>query len=123
MSVHVKAAVPIIPAVDVAASLAWWIDVCGFTESFRHGSPATYAGVHRDGASLHLAAITDGQVARIVGEQTMLRILVDDAKAMYEEYLGRGGAVHPNGGLTIKPWGSTEFATIDPAGVCVYFAS
>jgi hypothetical protein len=29
--------------------------------------------------------------------------------------------VHPNGPLQTKPWGTKEFAAIDPNGVCVTF--
>jgi hypothetical protein len=29
--------------------------------------------------------------------------------------------VHPNGALQAKPWGTKEFAAIDPNGVCVTF--
>lgn len=122
MSASVKAAVPILPAADVAASLAWWTSVCGFAESFRYGTPPNYAGISRDGASIHLARVSDPAVAKIVGEQTMLRIVVDDVTAFFAEYQERGGKVHPNGTLARKPWGTLEFAAIDPNGVCVSFA-
>ena len=121
MSASVLRAIPVLPAADVKASLAWWVGVCGFTESFRHGTPPMYAGIRLGDADIHLAAITDPAVARAVGDQTMLRILVADVDAMHRDYLERGGRVHPNGGLQRKPWGSYEFATIDPSGVCVTF--
>jgi uncharacterized glyoxalase superfamily protein PhnB len=121
MSASVKAAVPILPASDVAASLAWWTKVCGFTEIFCHGDPPGYAGIARDGAALHIAQVSDAEVAKMVGEQTMVRIVVDDVAAFYAEYQERGGFVHPNGGLQKKPWGTVEFAAIDPGGVCVTF--
>jgi uncharacterized glyoxalase superfamily protein PhnB len=122
MSALVKAAVPILPAGDVSASLAWWTKVCGFTEMFSHGDPPGYAGIARDGASLHIARVSDAEVAKMVGEQTMVRIAVDDVAAFFAEYRERGGLVHPNGGLQKKPWGTTEFAAIDPGGVCVTFS-
>jgi uncharacterized glyoxalase superfamily protein PhnB len=121
MSASVRAAVPILPAVDVATSLAWWTDVCGFTESFRDNTPPNYAGISRDGASIHIASITDKTVGKAVGEQTMVRIVVDDVTLFFEEYKQRGGKVHPNGGLARKPWGTLEFAAHDPNGVCVTF--
>ena len=31
------------------------------------------------------------------------------------------GVIHPNGYLTTKPWGTQEFAILDPAGVCMTF--
>jgi uncharacterized glyoxalase superfamily protein PhnB len=121
MSASVKAAVPILPATDVAASLAWWTGVCGFTESFRDSTPPNYAGITRDGASIHLARVTDPVVAKTVGDQTMVRIVVDDVTSFFAEYQQRGGKVHPNGGLARKPWGTLEFAAHDPNGVCVTF--
>jgi uncharacterized glyoxalase superfamily protein PhnB len=121
MSATVRFAVPILPAADTAASLAWWTQICGFTETFRDSTPPSYAGISRDGAHLHIASITETDVARMVGDQTMVRVMVDDVEAMYAEYKERGGEVHPNGGLQKKPWGTTEFAAIDPNGVCVTF--
>lgn len=114
-------AVPVLPAEDVAASLAWWTSVCGFTETFRNATPPTYAGLQREGADLHLAVLTDSIGARTVGDQTMLRFTVDDLDAFYAEYQQRGGIVHPNGRVQVKPWGTREFSAIDPNGVCVTF--
>ena len=65
--------------------------------------------------------MSDRELARTVGDQTMVRIVVDDIEAMYAEYQQRGGKVHPNGSLQTKPWGTTEFAAKDPNGVCVTF--
>jgi predicted enzyme related to lactoylglutathione lyase len=121
MSASVKMAVPILPAADVATSLAWWTSVCGFKETFRDNTPPNYAGIERDGASVHLACVSDPVMARTVGDQTMLRIVVDDVTVFFAEYQERGGKVHPNGKLSKKPWGTLEFASIDPNGVCVTF--
>ncbi len=114
-------AIPVVPAADVEASLQWWTAVCGFTEIFRDTTPPRYAGIRRDGADIHLAAITDTRVAREVGDQTMLRFSVDDIDALYAEYQQRGGTIHPNGRLATKPWGTYEFSAIDPNGVCITF--
>ena len=121
MSATVRSAVPILPAADTAASLEWWTQVCGFTETFRDNTPPTYAGISREGTHLHIAGMSDRELARTVGDQTMVRIVVDDVEAMYAEYQQRGGKVHPNGSLQTKPWGTTEFAAKDPNGVCVTF--
>ncbi len=51
----------------------------------------------------------------------MVRLLVDDIDTLYTDYQQRGGTVHPNGALQTKPWGTREFAAIDPNGVCVAF--
>ncbi len=114
-------AIPVLPASDVAESLKWWVEICGFTETFRDTTPPLYAGIRRDEAFLHLAAITDKEVARKVGDQVMVRIQVKGVEGVYAEYQRRGGTIHPNGKLQKKPWGTYEFASIDPNGVCVTF--
>jgi uncharacterized glyoxalase superfamily protein PhnB len=121
MSENVKSAVPILPAADTSQSLEWWTNVCGFVETFRDNTPPNYAGISRGGASLHIAGISDPRLAKTVGDQTMVRIVVEDVEGMYAEYQQRGGKVHPNGPLQTKPWGTREFAAIDPNGVCVTF--
>jgi catechol 2,3-dioxygenase-like lactoylglutathione lyase family enzyme len=122
MSVNVTAIVPLLPAREVAASLAWLTGICGFTERFRQGDPVSYAGLERGAAGLHLGLIPDAELASTIAGQTVTRIMVDDADAMLAEFLARSGAVHPNGALADKPWGTREFATIDPAGVLVWFS-
>ena len=65
--------------------------------------------------------MTDKILARKIGDQTMVRIVVTSIETLYAEYQERGGKVHPNGSLQTKPWGTKEFAAIDPNGVCVTF--
>jgi len=61
------------------------------------------------------------ELARKIGDQTMVRIAVQGIESIYAEYQKRGGKVHPNGPLQTKPWGTKEFGPIDPNGVCVTF--
>ena len=101
--------------------LNWWTEICGFKETFRDATPPNYAGINRGEAYLHIAGMSDKELARKVGDQTMVRIAVQGIESMYAEYLKRGGKVHPNGPLQTKPWGTKEFGAIDPNGVCVTF--
>ena len=117
----IKGAIPILPAADTTESLSWWTDICGFKETFRDATPPRYAGIHRGEAHLHIAGMDDKALARTVGDQTMVRIRVNDVEAMYAEFQRHGGKVHPNGPLQTKPWGTKEFGAIDPNGVCVTF--
>jgi uncharacterized glyoxalase superfamily protein PhnB len=117
----IKYAIPVLPAANTAESLNWWTNVCGFEETFRDATPPAYAGIKRGTAYLHIAAMEDKKLARQVGEQAMVRLAVSGIEAMYAEYQKRGGKVHPNGPLETKPWGTKEFAAIDPNGVCVTF--
>jgi uncharacterized glyoxalase superfamily protein PhnB len=114
-------AIPVLPAGDTTESLAWWTTVCGFEEVFRDATPPTYAGIKRGDAHLHIAGISEKELARRVGDQTMVRLVVSDIESLYREYQERGGNVHPNGSLQTKPWGTKEFGAIDPNGVCVTF--
>jgi predicted enzyme related to lactoylglutathione lyase len=121
MDATIKQAIPILPAADTTESLKWWTEICGFTEVFRDATPPNYAGIQRDGAQLHIAGMDDKALSRKVAEQTMVRFAVTGIEDLYAEYQKRGGKVHPNGGLQRKPWGTKEFAAIDPNGVCVTF--
>lgn len=38
----------------------------------------------------------------------------DDIDRLYESYLKRAVAIHPNAPLQTKPWGQREFALLDP---------
>ncbi len=121
MNTTMSAAVPVLPAADAIRSLAWWTEVCGFTEVFRDATPPRYAGLVCGGARLHVAQMSDVVLAATVGAQTMVRIQVEDLDSFFAEFQRRGGVVHPNGGLETKPWGTREFSAIDPNGVCVAF--
>jgi predicted enzyme related to lactoylglutathione lyase len=116
-----QGSIPVLPAADVAESLKWWTEICGFTETFRDSTPPNYAGIERGAARAHLGGISDKELARTVGDQTMVRFVLNGIEALYAEYQRRGGKVHPNGPLQTKPWGTKEFAAIDPNGVCVTF--
>lgn len=112
----IKSAIPVLPAADATESLHWWTKNCGFEETFRDATPPSYAGIRRDDAHLHISAITDKKLARVIGDQTMVRLGVKGIEALYIEYQKRGGIVHPNGALQTKPWGTKEFGAIDPNG-------
>jgi hypothetical protein len=114
-------AIPVLPAADVTESLRWWVETCGFRETFRDKTPPDYAGIERGEARLHIAGMSDPSLARSVGDQTMVRLRLTGIAEFYGEFKRRGGEVHPNGELATKPWGSREFAATDPNGVCVTF--
>jgi uncharacterized glyoxalase superfamily protein PhnB len=121
MEPKIKGAIPVLPAADAAESLKWWIEICGFKETFRDATPPKYAGINRGEAYLHIAEMADKALARKVGDQTMVRLAVEGIEMLFAEFQQRGGNVHPSGRLQSKPWGTKEFGTIDPNGVCVTF--
>ena len=108
---------PILPAADVRAAADFYTQKLGFRETFSHGEPISYAGVERDGLEIHLCQMGD---ATAIAAQTMLRFQVSSIEALYEE-MQNGGALHPNGALSVKPWGTREFTILDLDGVCITF--
>jgi uncharacterized glyoxalase superfamily protein PhnB len=119
MVARLEQSIPILPAGDVEASAAFYRDKLGFAETFRDGTPASYMGLKRDNAFLHLASVP-AALAKTIGEQTMCRFQATDIDALYAEFK-QHDIIHPNGPLQAKPWGLREFAVIDPAGVCLTF--
>lgn len=99
---------------DVGGAVAFY-EKLGFNVSYRDGD--SMAIIRRDGAEFMLTDFNDKHVA----DNTALRIQVTDIDALYAEYQGVEGAIHPNGALQDKPWGTREFAILDPAGVCITF--
>lgn len=110
-----EAATPIIPAgEDLDKALAFY-EQLGFTRIWREGE---MAGVRRDAVEIVLFRREDKHLA----EWTSFRIRVSDVAALYEEFQAKGEPfIHSNGKLETKPWGSTEFAIVDIAGVCLTF--
>ena len=108
---------PLIPAGrDVEATLAFYVQQLGFTTRYTQGKPTEMAIVTRDAVEIFLCRNDDQYVA----EQTSFRIHVQHVEHLYTEYQAQG-VIHPNGQLATKPWGTQEFAILDPAGVCITF--
>jgi hypothetical protein len=51
-------------------------------------------------------------------ESSGIRIEVEDIHAMFE-HCKAANCLHPNAPLETKPWGLTEFGTLDPSGLIV----
>ena len=117
MESQILKAIPVLPSSDVESSVDFYVRKLGFSAAFSHGEPVSYAGVSRDGAMVHLCQMDD---AKAIGAQTMLRFAVQSVTALYDE-LKDSGALHPNGALQTKPWGTREFTVLDLDGVCVTF--
>ena len=106
--------VPIIPARDVPASVAWYRDQLGYAV---HRSQADYGIVARDRSWIHLYGPSGIAPER---SDTMIRIGVDGIDELYAGCVARD-IVHPNGPLGLRPWGLREFAVLDLDGNLVTF--
>jgi len=81
----ITGAIPVLPAADTTESLNWRTEICGFKETFRDATPPNYTGINRGEAYLHIAGMRDKELARKVGDQTMVRIAVQGIEAMDAE--------------------------------------
>jgi len=108
---------PITPAgADINVSIAFY-ETLGFSVRYRDESGQAVI-VARDGAEMWLQQSTDTHWA----SQTAYHIRTKNVPAFYEEcQAANPKAIHPNGQLAQKPWGTTEFSILDPAGVCITF--
>jgi catechol 2,3-dioxygenase-like lactoylglutathione lyase family enzyme len=106
-------ACPILPAADVAATLAWYRDKLGFTIGGDHGD---YGIVHRDGVELHFWKCADRDLA----EQSAAYLRVADAAAVRSTMLeaAAGGRISK---VEDKPWHMREFHVVDPNGNLLRF--
>ena len=96
--------------------LAFFVDALGFEVVHRD---AVMAVVSRDGAKAYL--VENAEWAAI--DRPELGIDTDDVDAIYAELSARTPQLlHPNSStVQCKPWGSREFAMLDPSTVCVNF--
>ena len=97
---------PELPAVNLAASLAYYRDQLGF-EIKTILPDRSYAIVERDGLALHL--FTDD-----AGKAAGLHLFTDDIEPLHDELRDRGARIIQT--IERKPWGNRDFRIVDPAG-------
>jgi len=113
-TIEFDSAIPVLPALDVEASVAFYQQKLGFALAFRYPD---YAGVQRGSVQIHLWRCEDPEIPKM----TSCRINLRGVESLYEEIRSQG-AVHPNGPLADKPWGFREFTALDLCGNAIVFA-
>ena len=116
--VKLESATPVFVVRDLAKSLAHWRDVLGFAVAFEYGRPTFYAGVMRNGISVHLHAAE--KAPRAPG-QGCVYLFVDRVDALYEQVVGKGGRVESP--PADQAYGLRDFVALDPDGNRIVFAS
>jgi catechol 2,3-dioxygenase-like lactoylglutathione lyase family enzyme len=126
---RMTAAIPALPARDVAKSVGFYRDRLGFVVLHHDGG---FAVLGRDDAVLHLWEASDeswreradwsrpvcsGAESFIAGTASC-RI---ETEGVAELYPSCEGIVHPNAALSDTDFGTTEFAVLDPDGNLVSF--
>ncbi|HUC43633.1 MAG TPA: VOC family protein [Candidatus Sulfotelmatobacter sp.] len=114
MNASLLLGIPVLPALDLEATLAFYEANLGFR---RHIESEDYAGVERDGIQIHFRLCADPSLPK--GSSCRINVSgVDHFYARCEP----AGVVPPGGGLEAKPWGFREFSVVDPSGNQVVFA-
>jgi uncharacterized glyoxalase superfamily protein PhnB len=108
--------IPVLPARNVTEAVRFYVDRLGFELRFTDRDENTeYAGVRRGGIVLHLQTQLEKDFQAGTAGQCMLRLVVDDPDALFEEYRDKGVF---NGWtkLADTPWKTREFAFFDSNG-------
>jgi catechol 2,3-dioxygenase-like lactoylglutathione lyase family enzyme len=114
MPVRIKAAIPVLFVADVTKSAAFFRDKLGFATDFLHGEPPFYAGVSRDGATLHLRFVHEPVISRELREEESLLaafIVVANATGLFDEYTTKGASFREP--LHQEAWGGPTFTVVD----------
>jgi catechol 2,3-dioxygenase-like lactoylglutathione lyase family enzyme len=114
MTATFGAVTPLVPVRDVDAAIAFYRDRLGFAEEWHHGDAD---GLRRDAAEIVLTRCP-GPAA--IFEWTSFRIAVTGIAVLHDACRA-AEIVHPNGALQDRPWGTSEFAVLDPDGICITF--
>ena len=114
MPATLLSAIPVLPTLDLAESLAFYRERLGFVVTFHYDD---YAGLQRDGVQVHLWLCQDPELPK----DTSCRFQVSGIDELYQAYHAQG-VIHPNGALETKPWGFREFTALDGDGNGLVFA-
>lgn len=107
-------AIPILPADDLRAARAFYVDGLGFTVRFEATDDGITGllGLARGSIWLTIDAPMDGH-----GRKACVSLQVDDADRYYDEWRQR---VEITDVPRDQPWGSRTFSVHDPAGNTIF---
>ncbi len=111
----IERVIPILNVRDVAASLAYYVDVLGFEEPWHWGHPPTFGGVRSGDHEIQFCL--DGQGS----PGTWMAVWVDDVDALHERLRTRDVDVRQ--APTTFPWGVRELNVADPDGHRIRFST
>jgi catechol 2,3-dioxygenase-like lactoylglutathione lyase family enzyme len=108
------AATPVLASLDIERSAEFFSSKLGFTKI--HVAQGEYGMVSNGSIEIHFWACKDRHIA----EATGCRVQVQGIESLYSQCASHA-IVHPNAPLASKPWGTKEFAILDPDGNLVTF--
>ena len=103
-------ACPKLPMRDKQATKHYYIHQLGFEDIGTTDYP-DYLMVSYQEVELHFFLYKELNPLENYGQ---VYIRVNNIKEHYMHWQRKGVAIHPNGELTLKPWGVTEFSFLDP---------
>ena len=110
---ELNAVIPVLPARDVSEAVQFYVEQLGFELLFQHPDDRPqHAGIRRDAAELHLQFQFEKDFEAGTAGQAMLRLVVDDPDALFDEYKDKG-IFHEGTQLRDTSWGTREFAFWD----------
>ena len=101
---------PKLPMRDKTATRNYYINQLGFQE-FGSADFAGYLMVAKDNIQIHFFEFKELDPKENYGQ---VYIRTDAIEELYQDLLNKKVAIHPNGQLTVKPWGQKEFSLLDP---------
>ena len=106
----IQSIVPKLPMRNKAITKAYYLEQLGFELASTHDY-SEYLMVKKDSIELHFFLFQALDPLQNYG-QVYLR--TEEIDRLYEYFLDRKVAIHPNGPLETKPWGQREFSLLDP---------
>ena len=105
LSVHPK-----LPMRNKAVTQSYYVEQLGFQLVGTQDYPE-YLMVKKDAIELHFFLFPGLDPLQNYGQIYLRTEAID---SLYQYFLDRQVAIHPNGPLETKPWGMREFSLIDP---------
>lgn len=108
--------IPKLPAKDLDETQSYFETKLQFSTQSRYPD---YLIMKKGSAELHFFHFADLDP---LTNYAMIYIRVEHGiEELYADYQKRGVAIHPNGPLETKPWGTKEFAVLDPNNTLLTF--
>ena len=101
---------PKLPMRDKAETKDFYLGKLVFHQ-FGNADYNEYLMVEKDAIQIHFF-----EFKRLNPEENYGQVYIrtNDIEGLYQQYLDKQIAIHPQGQLQIKPWGQKEFSLLDP---------
>ncbi len=101
---------PKLPMRDKTVTRDYYLNQLGFQE-YGNADFEGYLMVQKDSIQIHFFEFATLDAKENYGQ---VYIRTDNIEELYQEFLNKKIAIHPNGPLQVKPWGQKEFSLLDP---------